>query len=252
MNDYDQNGVREHMSPWFQFADCISGRADDPTLLSGKHVEQEKILNLVEDIGNLDTTHRVMVLGWHYCQNFILLLHNLHEDILEEQIKFKKVREEMGPNYQKIINSFNCALAHFSLAVDKKSHRGKARTYASVVKKHSSAGSPALKTMMVAVAAEEAVLANKKDKAIELYEQAVKEFGRQSMYLYKALMLERAARFALAVGDKPLGLRLFQAAFNEYDEYGAEAKTKALQEQHPEVKFGAAVPESVMLHTEEA
>ena len=239
------------MSPWFQFADCISGRADDPTLLSGKHVEQEKILNLIRDISDLDTTHRVMALGWHYCQNFILLLHNLHEEILEEQIKFKKVREEMGPNYQKVINSFNCALAHYSLAAGKKSHRGKARTYASVVKKHSAAGSPALMTMMVAVAAEEAALANQKDKAIELYEQAVKEFGRQSMVLYKALFLERAARFALAVGDKPLGLRLFQEAFIEYDEYGAEAKTSALRKQHPEVNFRAPVPECVAMQPED-
>ena len=234
------------MSPWFQFAECISGWADDPTLLSGKHVQQENILNLIKDIDNLDTTHRVMALGWHYCQNFVLLLHNLHEEIVEEQVKFKNVREEMGPNYQKVVNSFNCALAHFSLAAHTKSHRGKARTYASVVKKHSTAGSPALKTMMVAVAAEEAVLANKKDKAIELYEQAAKEFGRQSMYLYKALMLERAARFVLSTGDKSVGLRLFQDSYNEYDEYGAEAKTSALRKQHPEVNFRAPVPESVM------
>lgn len=100
-------------------------------------------MGLIHDIGNLDTTHRVMVLNWHCCQNFILILHNKPEDVLEEQITFKNVPEEMGPNYQKIVNSFNCALAHFTLAADKKSHRGKARTYARVVKKYSVAGSPA-------------------------------------------------------------------------------------------------------------
>lgn len=201
---------------------------------------------LIKDRSQLGKAHRVMVLAWHYCQNFVLLIHDMPERIIEENQKFKCIQEEMGPNYQKIINCFNSALAHYSLAPEKRAYKGKARTFAKVVKKHSVAGSPMLNTMCVVVEAEEAVLSNQKDKALSLYEQAVREFGRQSMYLYKALTLERAARFANAVNDKTIAQRFLQDAYNEYEQYGAEAKVESMKHQHPKSSFPSPVPESVL------
>lgn len=93
-------------------------------------------------------------------------------------------------------------------------------------------------------------MAKQMDKAIELYEQAAMEFGRQHMYLYKALTLERAARFAMSMGDKVIGLRFLQDSYNEYKEYGAEPKTSALRKEHPLVSFDGPVPESVMMQVE--
>lgn len=227
--DYNQKGSWEHMLSWLQFAECIRGETDNHELLSGSFVNQDIIMNLIKDRSKLETSHRVMALAWHYCQNFVLLLYNRPERIIEEKLKFQHIPEEIGPNFQKIINCFNSALAYYSLAPDKRAYKGKARDYARVVKKHSIAGSPMLRTMCTVIEAEEAVLLQQKDKAISLYEQAVLEFGRQSMYLYKALTLERAGRFAASMNDAKASEHLFEASCNEYEAYGAVAKVKVMR-----------------------
>jgi hypothetical protein len=250
--DYNQKGHFEHMRAWLQFAECIRGQTDDCTVLSGSLIEKDMIMDFLKDPIKLAANH-LGVLGWHYCQNFVLLIHNRPKQIIEESKKFKHIPEVTGTNCPKIINRFNCALAYFSLIGEDgnkaRRYTSAARTCARVVKKHAVAGSPALRTMGIVIDAEEAALSRQIDTSLSLYEQAAAEFGRQRMYLYRAITLERAARLALAGGEehhKVAGLRLLQDSYREYETYGADAKTASMRQQHPSINFTSPpVPESV-------
>lgn len=242
------------MRSWLQFAECIRGQTDDCTVLSGSLIEKDMIMDFIKDPTKLAANH-LGVLGWHYCQNFVLLVHNRPKQIIEEIKKFRHIPEVTGTNCPKIINRFNCALAYFTLVGDgggkKRRYTNAARSCARVVKKHAVAGSPALRTMGMVIDAEEAALSRQMDTSLSLYEQAAGEFLRQRMYLYRAITLERAARLALSVGGggedhhKVAGLRLLQDSYREYETYGADAKTASMRQQHPSINFTSPVPESV-------
>ncbi|NNM54662.1 MAG: AAA family ATPase [Spirochaetales bacterium] len=94
------------------------------------------------------------------------------------------------------------------------------------------------------LAAEEARLKRKKQKALFLYQAAIQAAQQQKSYQNKALAEERCALFLLNDGHTDLASRLLRSAKAGYEYWGATAKADALVEAFPAFDLQLSLQES--------
>ena len=88
------------------------------------------------------------------------------------------------------------------------------------------------------VAAEIAALAGEQDRAIDLYDQAIKLARDSGFIQHEALANELAARFHLRKQRSQVARAYMQEAWYGYRQWGAKAKAKQLVERHPDLLAG--------------
>ncbi|MGB3204454.1 MAG: AAA family ATPase, partial [Crinalium sp.] len=100
------------------------------------------------------------------------------------------------------------------------------------------------------VEAERARVVGEKEKAIALYEQAIKKAKSQGYIQEKAIALELAGEFHLSCGHDHLGKYYLREAYYGYVRWGAIAKAKHLELQYPDLKPSSEkIPEIKTLNT---
>ena len=90
----------------------------------------------------------------------------------------------------------------------------------------------------VLVAAEIAALAGEQDRAIDLYDQAIKLARDSGFIQHEALANELAARFHLRKQRSQVARAYMQEAWYSYRQWGAKGKARQLAERHPDLLAG--------------
>ena len=88
------------------------------------------------------------------------------------------------------------------------------------------------------MAAEIAALTGEQDRAIDLYDQAIKLARDSGFIQHEALANELAARFHLRRQRSAVARAYMQEAWYGYRQWGAKAKAKHLAERHPDLLAG--------------
>lgn len=224
------------MAPSFQMVECLQGVTEDPLILQGSFLDEHQIIQSWDSGTCRDTTQRMIVVEIHYCRVLLHLIHDNLEAVPMEINNNGSVKGGiLGPYYRKIFHWFHCALSLRGLAHTKQSFERKAQSYIREIQRHAVAGSPTLNTMLLLLTAEKATFRKEPEEAFRLYDRAAEEFEKQSLYLYKAITLERSAKYALTVGK---GAERMVTAYNEYHLHGADSKTELMRKRYPSIQFG--------------
>jgi predicted ATPase/serine phosphatase RsbU (regulator of sigma subunit) len=89
------------------------------------------------------------------------------------------------------------------------------------------------------VAAEIAALAGEQDRAIDLYDQAIKLARESGFVQHEALANEQAARFHLRKQRSQVARAYMQEAWYGYRQWGAKGTARRLAERYPDLRAGA-------------
>jgi predicted ATPase len=241
-NDVDQMVKWNQLKPssftriLWQVVLNLMGRSENTVILTGKAMDQEKLLQESLKTKN-DNTRFVM----SFCRLYVALIFDQYEiamEQLEEWNMHKGYLQKAMPGTFLITHLyFHCALTCISMArkTKRRKYRKMARSFARVIEEWVDKGNPNVRRYGELLKAEFASLDGKGPRAEHHYETAILLCGRRGMRNVWALAHQRRGEFHLREGNDDDALHDINYSIRLYEDWGAKAKAEQLKEKYKEL-----------------
>ncbi len=233
MVEWNQVKQSSHTIILWQVVLNLMGRSENTVILTGKAMDQEKLLQ--ESLETKNDRIRFLISCHRLYVAFIFDQYEIAMEQLEEWNMHKGYLQKAIPGTFGIVTiSFHCALTCISMAqkTKKRKHRKMARSFARAIEEWVDKGNPNVRHYDELLQAEFASLDGKGPHAEHHYETAILLCGRRGMRNVWALAHQRRGEFHLREGNDDDALYDINNAIRLYEEWGAKAKAEQLKEKH--------------------
>ncbi len=233
MVEWNQLKPSSHTRILWQVVLNLMGRSENTVILTGKAMDQEKLLQ--ESLENQNDQIRLSISCNRLYVAFIFDQYEIAMEQLEEWNMHKGYLQKAMPGpFVLTRHYFHCALTCISMAqkTKKRKYRKMARSFARAIEEWVDKGNPNVRHYDELLKAEFASLDGKGSRAERHYERAIVLCGRRGMRNIWALAHQRRGEFHLREGNDDDALYDINNAIRLYGDWGATAKAEQLKEKH--------------------
>lgn len=222
---YNQQSVLKSLDLKMQFFLNLMGRSDDPLILTGEAMNEEEAMRQMRERNGLD------LVRLHIFKLSLAVYMNDHlaaRAICARLREFRKI--QATPYYYAITQLFMEGLTASISPRSSKKEQVCAKVVVRVLKRYANHAPANYLHRVMLIQAELAVKANKLEKAIKRFDEAINHAGKERLIHEQALACERTA-YALESNNQMVEAETYlRRACSLYCEWGATAKVDQLSE----------------------
>lgn len=216
-----------------QFVLNLQDKGQDKCLLIGDHFNEKTILDhWIPNNVNTD------ICGLYLLKAILLYTFRFHGEALEMIEASEKVIDAVLSRPEVPLQNFYHSLISAAMYTEvdkKKKHLKKIKNNQKRLKKYAAASPQNYKQLYIIIEAEKMRISGKNERASKLYEEAIQLARENSFFQYEALANELAARYYLSAGNDLFFKTYIREAYYCYEKWGANAKTRELNNEFSNV-----------------
>jgi len=216
-----------------QMTDNLTGKSENPQLLTGKYIQEKDVLKYKDDSSAKTTV--ASFYAWKFILDYMFYDHTTSEKHIGEYEKYADAMVGLSCvvviDFYKSLNRL--ALCENAMAKEKRNHLKKVRSAQKKIKKWAEHAPENHLHKWQLVEAELKRVEGNTSEAIDLFEKAI-QGAKDNDYLWElALGQELYGKLWLEQGNIELGHRYLQLAHDVYDYWGAYAKIGQMEAVYP-------------------
>jgi hypothetical protein len=225
-------------APWLQLTQNLLGKAENVLVLTGDAMDEEETLNQLKPSAatrfDRNPSLAFRFYNVHYAKRTLLYTFGEFEMADDNRKQTARLGGETATLHSKLYDFVFCCLICLAMARKGKRvryYKQQANVYCKELMVRAEHGCVNCVPLLSLISAEKRALKDKSGDAA-LYRQAIAMLGRSGFRLFKAIACERAGEYMLECNVTQGSHEYLQQAWNEFNDYGALAKLRQMQEKY--------------------